>query len=145
MPTELHTEIEIHAPAERVWEVLADFPAYRDWNPFIPRIAGPLTPGERLEVRLQPPGGAGMTIRPTVLEATSGRALRWLGRLGLPGLFDGEHRFLIEPAGEGEVRLVQSEQFSGILAPLLLRLVGEKTRQGFEAMNQALKVRAEAA
>lgn len=145
MATDLHTEIEIAAPAEQVWNVLADFPAYPDWNPFIPRISGPLTTGERLDVRLQPPGGPGMTLRPTVLEAAPGRALRWLGRLGIPGVFDGEHRFFIEPLGDGRVRFIQSERFSGVLAPLLLRLVGEKTRQGFEAMNQALKARAEAA
>ena len=32
---ELQSEIEINAPAERVWEVLADFASYPRWNPFI--------------------------------------------------------------------------------------------------------------
>ena len=34
---ELHSEIEINAPVERVWEVLTDFASYPRWNPFIRR------------------------------------------------------------------------------------------------------------
>jgi uncharacterized protein YndB with AHSA1/START domain len=54
---ELHTEIEIDAPAERVWRLLTDFASYPRWNPFIRTISGRPIPGERLEVRLEPPGG----------------------------------------------------------------------------------------
>ena len=50
----------------------------------------------------------------------------------------------IEPVGENQVRFVQSEHFSGALATMLLRLIGPGTQQGFLAMNEALKVRAEA-
>lgn len=139
----LHTEITIDAPAEQVWRVLTDVDAYPDWNPFIPRITGALTPGSRIEVQLQPPGGRGMTMRPSIRDVDTNRELRWLGHLGIPGLFDGEHRFVIEPLGEERVRFVQEERFSGLLAPLVLRFVGEQTRQGFERMNQALKFRAE--
>src|SRR5215210_9363232 len=37
---ELHSEIEINAPAQRVWEVLTDFASYPQWNPFIRRASG---------------------------------------------------------------------------------------------------------
>ena len=84
-----------------------------------------------------------MRMRPTVLAAKRPQELRWLGHLGVPGLFDGEHRFRIEPLGTDRVRFVQEERFSGLLAPLVLRFVERGTRQGFEAMNQALKARAE--
>jgi uncharacterized protein YndB with AHSA1/START domain len=52
---QLHTEIEIDAPAERVWGVLTDFAAYPQWNPFIRTISGKPSTDERLEVRLEPP------------------------------------------------------------------------------------------
>ncbi len=143
MPNYLHTEIEVRATPERVWDVLTDFAAYPDWNPFIPHIAGPLVVGARLDARLRPPGGRGMRFRPTLLAATPARELRWLGHLGFPGLFDGEHGFRIEPLGRDRVRFVQEERFAGLLAPLLLRFLDHRTRQGFDAMNRALKARAE--
>jgi hypothetical protein len=141
----LHTDVEIAAPAARVWAILADLPAYPAWNPFIRRIAGELAPGARLEVRLEPPGGMGITLRPTVLAVDAARELRWLGHLLVRGLFDGEHRLALEPLGAGRVRFVQEERFSGLLVPLLAKSLDTHTLPGFEAMNRALKARAEAA
>ena len=139
----LHTAIEIDAPAERVWGILTDLAAYPAWNPFIRRIAGDLAPRARLEVRLEPPGGMAITLRPAVLAVDAGRELRWLGSLGVRGLFDGEHRLALEPLGAGRVRFVQEEQFTGVLVPFLARSLEQHTRPGFLAMNRALKARAE--
>ena len=66
-----------------------------------------------------------------------------LGRLGIPGIFDGRHHFSLTPTDRG-THLEQSETFTGILTALLLRMVGEDTENGFRAMNEALKARAEA-
>ncbi len=60
------------------------------------------------------------------------------------GLFDGEHSFRIEVAGEGRVRFVHSERFLGVLVPLLGWLI-TATGRDFAAMNRALKARVEAA
>lgn len=142
---QLHTEIEIQAPAERVWEVLTDVASYPEWNPFIRSITGRPAPGERLETRLEPPGGRGMTFKPKVLNAEPSRELRWLGHLLVPGLFDGEHSFTIEPLEENRVRFVQREAFKGWLVPLFARSLETNTHRGFEEMNRALKERAEEA
>ena len=142
MKTELSHEIEIDAAPEAVWEALADTAGYAEWNPFIRRLHGELREGARLEVEIAPPGGRAMTFRPTVLAAEPNRELRWLGRLLLPGLFDGEHRFRLEPLPGGRTRFVQSERFSG----LLVRLLGKglaRTLLGFEQMNVALKAQVE--
>ena len=142
---ELHSEIEIYAPAERVWQLLTDFPSYPQWNPFIRRISGEPTPRERLEVRIEPPGGRGMTFRPTVLSAEPKRELRWLGHLLVAGLFDGEHTLAIQPLEENRVRFIQGETFGGLLVPLFARSLDKSTQRGFEEMNSALKERAEVA
>jgi hypothetical protein len=84
-----------------------------------------------------------MGFKPTVLRAEPNRELRWLGRLWLPRLFDGEHVFVIEPLDETRVRFVQREEFNGLLVPLFARSLDTDTRRGFEEMNQALKARAE--
>ena len=114
---ELRTEIEIQASAERVWQLLTDFPSFPQWNPFIRKASGNIRVGERLEVRLQPSGASAMTFRPTVLKVEPNREFRWLGHLLIPGLFDGEHIFTIEPLGEGRVRFTQREVFTGCSSP----------------------------
>jgi hypothetical protein len=132
---EIHTEIEINAPAEKVWKVLTDFAAYPEWNPFVRRGEGEVRVGARLHVYIQPSGGKGMSFRPTVLVADPNRELRWLGHLWVRGLFDGEHSFSIEPLVEGRVRFVQRERFGGLLLPLLSKMLDGDTRRGFEEMT----------
>ena len=36
----LHTQIDIDAPAERVWDTLTNIAEYSIWNRFIPHLAG---------------------------------------------------------------------------------------------------------
>ena len=139
----LETEIRITGTPEQVWSILTDFGKYGQWNPFIREASGEVMVGSRLRVRIHPPDGSAMVFRPTVKEASVGRELRWLGSLLLPGLFDGEHRFRIEPVGEREVRFRQSEQFRGVLVPMFPSSMYERTRRGFDAMNRALKERVE--
>jgi len=138
---ELRTEIEIDAPAERVWAVLTDFDRFPDWNPFIRRIRGNVQVGSRLDVFIGASGTREMRFRPTVMKVVPNRELRWLGRLGLPRLFDGEHIFQIEPLGSMRARFIQREQFRGLLAPLLARSLNRDARRGFEEMNRALRAR----
>ena len=141
---ELHSEIEITASAERTWLILTDFASYPRWNPFIRRISGEPTTGEHLDVRLEPPDSRGMTFKPKVLNAEPDRELRWLGHLLVPGLFDGEHFFTIQPLEDNRVRFIQREAFKGLLVPLSARNLDTNTQRGFEETNRALKERAEA-
>ncbi|MCC5857501.1 MAG: SRPBCC domain-containing protein [Ectothiorhodospiraceae bacterium] len=139
----LETEILIKGRPEQVWAVLTDFPRYPEWNPFIRQAEGDLRTGGRLRVRIHPPGGRPMTFRPLVRAARPGTELRWQGRVLLPGLFDGEHVFRMEPTGDGQVRFTQSERFRGLLVPLFPGSLYANTLRGFEAMNLALKDRVE--
>lgn len=145
MPKQLRTQIDINATPERVWQILTDFPAYPQWNPFMTRASGTPTPGTRLTIHMQPEGGRAVTFRPTVREAVPQRRLRWLGHLLVPGIFDGEHSFTIEPLDDGGVRLIQQEDFRGALVPLLAKSLDQHTLPAFERMNRALKQRAERA
>jgi hypothetical protein len=140
---ELNTRIEINAPAPRVWQILIDFESYPRWNPFIRNMSGEAKKGSRLRAFLQPPGSRGMTIKPVVLRADPGRELRWLGRLFVAGLFDGEHRFVIEPTAGSRVIFTQAERFRGLLVPLFWHFLDKKTRDGFNRMNEAVKRLAE--
>jgi len=83
-----------------------------------------------------------MTFRPTVLAVEDGTLIRWRGRLGMPGLFDGEHELRLEPTADGGTRFVQRESFTGLLVPMMPRVLDD-TATGFAAMNAALRDRVE--
>ena len=135
------TAVDIDATALAVWGILTDFAAYPEWNPFIRRIEGEPRVGARLRVTIQPPGRKPMTFRPTVVVAEPDRELRWLGRVLMPGIFDGEHAFIVEDKA-GDCRLRQEETFRGLLVPAFAAMLAD-TQRGFAALNAALKRRAE--
>ena len=141
----LETQIGIDATAERVWSLLVDFPSYPQWNPFIRSIEGIPEVGQSLNVLIQPQGAKSMRFLPTVLTAQPHHEFRWKGKLFLPGLFDGEHYFKLEENPEGGLTFHQGENFSGLLVPLFRRSLDGPTKQGFIAMNEALKREAEKA
>jgi hypothetical protein len=139
---ELRTEIDIAAPPAQVWQVLTDFSAYHEWNPFITRISGKPVAGGELTVTVSPPESSEMTFRPSVLVCDEPKELRWLGKLWIRGLFDGEHFFQCFAADAGHTRFVHGENFKG----LLVKLAGQRmthVARGFVYMNQALKRRVE--
>jgi hypothetical protein len=133
---------EIAAPVETVWAQLTAVASYAEWNPFITKFDGELTVGARPEVQIAPPGGRSMMFRPTITEVSEGERLEWVGRVLMPGIFDGRHSFWLEAIGDDRTRLTQAEQFSGLLVAVTGGMLA-KTQAGFEAMNEALRVRAE--
>ena len=138
----LVTEISIDAPADVVWEVLTDLDSYSQWNPHIVEAAGEVTVGARLRNRMQQSTSRTITFKPTVTVVERERKFEWLGSLGFRGIFDGRHIFELEPTPTG-TRFVQREEFTGILVPLFARSLDKGTKAGFEAMNRAIKQRAE--
>ena len=71
-----------------------------------------------------------MTFKPVVKRVALHRELRWLGRLIVPGRFDGEHSFEILPTGgDAEMQFVQRESFQGLLATIFWKsLIGQRNR-----------------
>ena len=80
-----------------------------------------------------------MKFRPKVLAAEPQREFRWKGKVVVPGLFDGEHFFKLEPKSDNRVVFHHGEVFTGLLVPFLKRSLDGPTKQGFIAMNEALK------
>ncbi|MEV5612476.1 SRPBCC domain-containing protein [Streptomyces sp. NPDC052225] len=145
--TRLTASVEIRATPDEVWRVLTDFAAYDEWNPFMTsaRVTssdGRLVEGARLHVVLHDDEG-GSPFTPRVQEATPGKELRWLGKMGPGWIADGRHRFVVERVGPDRVRLTQSESFTGVAVPFAQGYLKSETLPQFRAMNKALAQRAE--
>ena len=84
-------------------------------------------------------GKGTMNFSPVVLKVDDNRELRWLGSMGVRGIFDGEHVFLLHPRDDGTTLLEQKEYFSGVLVPMLLPFIKSDTQQSFERMNNELR------
>jgi hypothetical protein len=131
------THLTLNTPVERVWTTLTTLDEYHHWNPFITSAAGVLEVGERLDITIQPPGARPMRFKPWITALDPHRYVEWLGRLVVPGIFDGRHSFTLTPLTGGRTLLQQSETFSGALIPFSGSVLA-RTREGFTAMNVAL-------
>jgi hypothetical protein len=140
---ELKASVDVRATPEEVWDVLMDFPGYLDWSKFLLSIEGPAVPGSRLRIRLGRADNQFRVYQPMVLQVTRQRSFRWLHNLGVPGLLDWEHGFLLEYLHDGGTRLRQSATFGGFLAPWVWRRLEPTAAEGIAAFNRALKRRAE--
>jgi len=143
MAKEIKTEILIHATPEKVWSILTNFGNYPNWNPFIKSINGELKVGNKITARIEPPEANGMTFKPIILTFETNKELSWLGHLFIPGLFDGNHKFELIDNKNGTTTFIQSENFKGILVPLLKNQLDNNTKRGFVEMNKKLKELAE--
>lgn len=136
----IKTSIVIESSPEQVWAAIAQIDQYANWSPFIKSIEGELKKGEQLEVLIMPEGENGMKFTPEVLVADPNRELRWVGKLGVHGVFDGEHYFILEKLADNLTRLLHGEEFSGILTPVIWDLIADSTLKGFLSHNQSLKM-----
>lgn len=141
--SKIESSIIINASEERVWQTLTDFKEYPKWNPFIRSIKGSLEKNGKLEVKIQPDGMKPQVFKPTIIELSTNKALRWIGHLFIKGLFDGEHYFILQPINGASTKLIHGENFKGLLSGLIMKKIGEQTLQGFKEMNLALKKQAE--
>jgi len=139
---ELRTEIKIQASAAKVWQILTDLDKWPDWNPFIYQAIGKAKLAEKVDITFRS-GSKEMTLHCTVAKVEPNRVLCWKYNVLSPLLFQGEHSFTIEPEGEDMVRFIDRELFNGLLVPLQAKDIDTNSRRDFEAMDTALKNRAE--
>ncbi len=143
MSFDVVAEVMIRAPRAVVWAVLTDVARWKEWSTWLAWDGGDVQVGQRLRLRLTPPGGGGYAFTPEVLRVDAPTHFAWVGRTGLPGVFDGEHHFVLEEV-EGGTRLLNHERYSGLLSPLMQRIPAMKDAPaGFAAMNDEVRLRAE--
>jgi hypothetical protein len=129
----------IDARPDAVWDLLADASTYRDWNPAVLDIEGPIRLGST--VRLVSVASPKRTFSVTVAEMEAPHRMVWSDGMPL-GLFRGDRTYLLEPDGDG-TRFTMTEEFSGALSSLICRSIPDLT-PSFAQFADGLKTAAEA-
>ena len=132
--------IDIAAPQERVWAIMADVERWPEWTRSVKSVErldrGPFGVGSRARVRQPRFPPAIWTV--TALEP--GRSFEW--RSPAPGLLSvGGHR--VAAVGEHASRVTLSLSWSGPLAPVMRLLFGTLSRRYVQMEAQGLKRRSE--
>ena len=139
----ISTEVEIDAPPERVWAVLADLPSYAQWHPVFVAVTGQLAAGSKLTITTtHPTSGRTMTGTVKVLTAEPDTELRWVSKLA--GLPISDRRFLLSPSSGGTL-LVQAGTYRGLGGSRgrgTAKSIG-RIQDTYAAINQAIKQQAE--
>jgi hypothetical protein len=139
------TEIQIQAPLLFIWQVLTDFHAYSEWNPFMVDVQATFQVGEAIEFMQTIPEGSTTKIKATFTEIEPGTSFRWRYCSKLSFLLMIEQYVTLETTHETSTRLIHGQTHSGLSVSFLNYLdYFEKPLEGYIAMNQALKCRCEA-
>jgi uncharacterized membrane protein len=133
------TEIEVDAPAERVWSIMSDVGRWPEWTDSVDDVQrldeGPLEVGSQTRVK-QPRFPSAVW---TVTDLEAGRSFAWEAR-GLGFTTRGVHGV---DGGEESARVVLEIQLRGPLAPVMWLLTAGITRRYVDMEARGLKARAE--
>ena len=135
--------VEIDAPIERAWEILTDVERYGEWNPFTPSVATDFRIGSRVDLYVtMGPWKLKQVERIEAVEPPN--LIAWGTTMGHRLLISALREQRLEAVGEARCRYRTTDDFAGLLIPLVMLLFGGFVRRGFNAVARGLKARAEA-
>jgi uncharacterized protein YndB with AHSA1/START domain len=129
----------ICAPAERIWAILTDAPAYPIWNTTVSSVDGRIASGQTVTVHAKIAPGRAFPVRVVAFDAP--RRMVWSSAMPL-GLFRGERVFELRPQSDG-VGFSMREEYTGALAGLIGKSIPD-LQPAFDEFAACLKARAEA-
>ncbi len=138
----LHHEVEIETAASRVWEVVSNLAAYREWNPFVVDARSSLVVGEPFWMKVRVFPFFAQPQRETIFACEPGRSLQYGIAMPLAALSSRRSNEIVS-IGRDRARYVSHFELSGWLAPLVEWVTGRRLSAGFADMTLAVKERAE--
>lgn len=135
--------IGVQAPAEVVWEVVADFASWKDWNPVYRKAEGELRIGTALTLEQHLPGQPARVIAPIVRDWVPYEQLH-LRSTRLGGFVTAIRYLEIETMGPANSTFSNGELFMGLLLRFVSRDERRALKAAFTAMGEAVRDRAEA-
>jgi hypothetical protein len=148
MARDISHSIEIAAPPQAVWAVLADLANYPQWHPAYLSVTGQLTVGSTLTIKTtSPSSGDPLTLKVKVLTVEPASELAWASKLA--GITTIKRRFLLQ-AVDGGTQLTQAGTYWGLGGARgpggrrgVLRTL-ENLQRSYAETDEAIKTQAEA-
>ncbi len=152
-----------NASIDSIWTVLTDFDKYSEWNEFFPKVevigigngngdsseynTFTATPkvGDKVILHVQWIGSNNTFQQEVMLKEFDAvnKRLAWGGTIGLPFLFQAVRVQTLEVVDGQSVKYTASEDFRGILVPLMMMMHGNDIQNGFDHIANGLKTRSE--
>lgn len=141
----VRTEIVIDAAPQTIWSILDDIELYPDWNRVLPQVSGRTTVGSHIDAVICFTGAEPQPFSPKLIRIVGAREFRWVSEIPGETISRAEHYFILTPRPDGKTHVEHCEEFDGPFADTMWAMVGHIAPADYEALNQALKARAEAA
>jgi hypothetical protein len=149
--------IAIDAPIERIWDVLADFAAYPEWNPYVKAVHGAVAPEARVEMDMlyhteyNTDKGRRVTESVEVTAFAPPKYFSWVWKHPRGDWWlTTERIFRIRAREDGKCTFFNEVYFSGMGSVKLFGFLDfqrdaleSKVKLAMTKMNDALKARAE--
>jgi hypothetical protein len=142
MSIRVEARIGIQSTAQHVWDVVSDFKSWDEWNPTYPQVSGAIGFGERLVWLERLPGKPERRVTLRVVDWTPGTQLVMRAEEGFM-----THRLQyleIDKLADVGCILAVGCYFKGWFEEAPAKRLGPAMKQGFTAMVEAAKARAEA-
>lgn len=135
----ISTEVEIAAPPPEVWAKITDINGWSDWNPTVTKIGGAAVKGEMLDITISAEDGSdGPNYLAMIVELEEPKTFRWRAKMMSEAVFKNDRIFTLEPTETG-TRLIHSEEFSGMMVPIMWGFFETGVPKILGDMNAALK------
>jgi len=135
--------VEIDAPPQVVWDVVADFASYPEWNPFCTSVDGAFELGAPIVLHTpHPDHDPDLQTQEWISAIEAPHHLQYNTGDSIPGVHAVRDQW-IEDLGEGRSSYCTVDVFTGEYAQLAYDLQGQWVTDGFNALARALKIRAE--
>lgn len=136
---QVHTQIDIDAPASVLWDTLTDFDNY-EWSSSFKGLSGPVEEGSTVTAAFVV-SGKDRTIDHELIEVEPGVQWAWSDVFML-GMAD-HHIYRVEPIDEERSRFIQRDRPHGGAGFLLGRVMARSFFKMYETFNAELKAEAE--
>lgn len=143
MSIRIEHRIGVAASTETVWAVISDLDSWGEWNALHPEASGRFTIGGKLDLVEALEGDPVRRIQARIPDWTPEAQLIWSQSRGF--LSRSTRYFELEPLSGTATLLANGEIFDGYLGERWAAARRSRYQAAFEAINEAIKARAEAA